>query len=440
MPPCMRSNRQSQPTVSVKKILEIINLNIMSTALKPTRVILVRHGQSTYNAEKRYQGSSDASCLTELGQQQAEKVAQLVQALCAETPIAAVYVSPLKRTQQTAQSILNQLPQSIPIVLHEDLREIDLPDWEGLTFAQVQTEFAADYQTWINTPKIFQTTPSQSHGPIELAPKPNYPVQDLYKRAQRFWRTVLPQHQGQTILIVSHGGTIRALTSNALGIPIEQFHYLQQSNAGVTTIEFDPFGKATLRGMNQTHHLGEVLPKPKHGKQGLRLILVPGDQLNNTADQAIAHLFQSTSISFSLSSSVAASRHARQILQHHPQTMHFETGQENFLLQWQQLILDQRDRLYSHDPKTPTNALIVAPSKSLQTLLSKLLQLPEPDTITIQKNTFSSIFYPAKFQHPVLQGLNIPVISASPIAQSSPMNQSSPRTQPSPITQATTAA
>ncbi len=379
-----------------------------------TRVILVRHGQSTYNAEKRYQGSSDDSVLTPVGQQQAAQVGQRCAAL---DDIAAIYSSPLQRTAKTAEAIVNQLVssgqlhQNQTIELRSELREIDIPGWEGLPFTQVQTEFASDYQHWIDSPKTFQMAPSSapSRRPIATLEKPTFPVQDLYHRADQFWRTTLPQHPGKTILIVSHGGTIRALTSTALGIPIEQFHYLQQSNAGVTMLEFNRCGQARLTGMNQTHHLGEVLPKPKHGKQGLRLILLAGDHLPQTVDQHLADRFRSTPISFSLSSPAAASQPARTILQHHPQALHFEVVQEDFLLAWRKIILSQRDRLQQHDPTTPTNALIIAPKKALQALIAKMLALPEPMTISIQIDTFSSIFYPAKFHHPVLQGFNIPV-------------------------------
>jgi phosphoserine phosphatase len=407
MPRCMRCSRLCPPTVKIT--LPAKPRLIMTT----TRVILVRHGQSTYNAEKRYQGSSDDSVLTPCGQAQAAQVGQI----CAAIDIQAIYSSPLQRTAQTAEAILKQWVnagqsnQNLTIQLQPELREIDIPDWEGLPFTQVQTELASDYQHWIDNPKTFQmaATSTDSSGAIATLAPPTFPVRDLYHRADQFWRTTLPKHQGQTILIVSHGGTIRALTSTALGIPVEQFHYLQQSNAGVTLLEFDQFWQARLTGMNQTHHLGEILPKPKHGKQGLRLILLAGDDLPETIEHHLADRFRSTPISFSLTSPATASQQADSILQHHPQALHFEVVQDNFLLQWQQIILSQRDRLHQHNPATPTNALVIAPKKSLQALIAKMLQLPEPATIDIHPDTFSSIFYPAKFHHPVLQGFNIPV-------------------------------
>jgi phosphoserine phosphatase len=382
-----------------------------------TRVILVRHGQSNYNAEKRYQGSSDDSILTNLGLTQARQVGQIL----ANEPIDAVYTSPLRRTQQTATEIVNQLlPNSaLPIIQHEALREIDLPDWEGLTFTHVQKEFPEAYQTWIEQPQLFQLQTSELQpldksktSPIALLSKPTFPVQDLYDRSRQFWQMLLPRQVGKTILIVSHGGTIRALMSTALGIPIEQFHHLQQSNAGITRLEFrhsdipsqEPI--ATLQSMNQTHHLHEVLPKPKHGKQGLRLILLPTEYLNDQCNKTIANLLQSTSISFSLSSPESSTEHAKNILIHHPKTLQFEVSREHFLIQWQMMISNQHDRLRQHDPKTPMNALIIAPKLSLQILISQALRLNVESSIGLLPEHFSSLFYPAKFNHPVLQSLN----------------------------------
>ncbi|UWU48578.1 Histidine phosphatase superfamily (branch 1) [Limnospira platensis C1] len=93
-----------------------------------TRVILVRHGQSTYNAQKRIQGRLDDSVLTDQGRVDATCVAQALQGLRFD----AIYHSPLQRAQQTAQLIssgLDAAPQLQPTDL---LMEIDLPLWAGL--------------------------------------------------------------------------------------------------------------------------------------------------------------------------------------------------------------------------------------------------------------------------------------------------------------------
>jgi phosphoserine phosphatase len=377
-----------------------------------TRIILVRHGQSNYNAEKRYQGSSDDSVLTDLGITQAIKVGKTLM----DESIDSIYVSPLKRTTQTATEIISQFPSNIrsSIVYHESLREIDLPEWEGLPFTQVQNDFPAAYKTWIEQPQLFKTNQlEETKGvSISILTKTILPVQDIYDRSRQFWEMLLPKQIGKTILIVSHGGTIRALVSTALGIPIEQFHYLQQSNAGITRLEIrysdispqEP--TAILRSMNQTHHLHEVLPKPKHGKQGLRLILLPTEYLNCRSNELIANLLRSTPISFSLSSPESSTDHAKNILIHHPKTLQFEVNCEDFLVRWQQMISNQHNRLCQQDPKTPMNALIIAPMLSLQHLISQALRLNLKSSIGLQADHFSSLFYPAKFNHPVLQSLN----------------------------------
>ncbi|MEB3295792.1 MAG: histidine phosphatase family protein, partial [Synechococcales bacterium] len=250
-----------------------------------TQIILVRHGQSTYNAQKRYQGSCDRSDLTEIGDREAILAGQMLANRMGTQTVDVVYSSPLKRALQTAQTLVNQLdlPSLLPIA-QDDLREIDLPGWAGLPFQQVQTEFPEAYRCWQEQPQNFQMTVAtkslSSTVPIAVMEPQSittFPVRDLYQRAQHFWRNLLHDHKGERILTVSHGGTIRALVSTALGIMPDKFHYLQQSNCGITTLEFDEWGQASLLDMNVETHTGKTLPKLKNGKQGIRLLLVPTD-------------------------------------------------------------------------------------------------------------------------------------------------------------------
>jgi bisphosphoglycerate-dependent phosphoglycerate mutase len=109
-----------------------------------TRVILVRHGQSTYNALGLYQGSSDESVLTELGRSDARLTGNFLKGVVFD----AVYSSSLKRAQETAREILrgrshNCDPRSIAVT--DKLRETDLPAWQGLAFQYVRETFPEEY-------------------------------------------------------------------------------------------------------------------------------------------------------------------------------------------------------------------------------------------------------------------------------------------------------
>ena len=112
-----------------------------SPSTQTTRVILVRHGRSTFNDMGRYQGSSNQSVLTQKGKATARLVGQYLAQHCQGSPIDVIYASPLQRVQQTAAEICKQISQSPPIEVSQDLKEISLSLWEGRTYADVRETF-----------------------------------------------------------------------------------------------------------------------------------------------------------------------------------------------------------------------------------------------------------------------------------------------------------
>ncbi|MEC4811727.1 MAG: histidine phosphatase family protein [Scytonema sp. PMC 1069.18] len=236
-----------------------------------TRVIIVRHGQSTYNTEKRIQGRTDASRLTEKGRFDSTQVGKALSNIAFN----AIYTSPLQRAKDTADTIYRELAthsEQIPVPqTAEKLLEIDLRLWEQMLSAEVKEKFSEDYLIWQETPEQLQMS-IQEDGETKTL----FPVMSLYDQAREFWREVLPRHQGETILIVGHNGINRALLSTALGIPPSRYHSIQQSNCNVSVLNFsggleDP---VQLESLNQTQHLGEILPSLRPNHKGVRLLLV----------------------------------------------------------------------------------------------------------------------------------------------------------------------
>ena len=232
-----------------------------------TRVIIVRHGQSSYNAQKMIQGRCDESVLTEKGAADAHKVGAALSSLRFD----AVYSSPLQRAKKTAEVILSYLPDAPKLQTPDSLMEIDLPLWEKLPKQDVQHKFPDDYRCWKERPHEFCMSLSTPEGSRE-----HFPVLALYKQAQEFWQDILPRHQGGTILIVAHNGINRCLITSALGISPARYHSIQQSNCGINVLNFTGvWGEPVqLESLNQTSHMGEVLPSPREGNRGLRLLLV----------------------------------------------------------------------------------------------------------------------------------------------------------------------
>ncbi|MBD2665688.1 phosphoglycerate mutase [Richelia sinica FACHB-800] len=233
-----------------------------------TRVIIVRHGQSSYNIERRIQGRTDASTLTEKGQQDAIKVGQALSSISFH----AIYSSPLQRAKSTAELILSQLTNTTALIQPaESLREIDLPLWAGMLTSEVKEKFPEDYRLWKESPHELKMTINENG-----TTKEHFPVLSLYAQAKEFWQEILSTHQGETILIVGHNGINRALISTALGIVPSRYHCLQQSNCAISVLNFaGGLGEPVqLESMNQTQHLGETLPSLRPGHKGVRLLLV----------------------------------------------------------------------------------------------------------------------------------------------------------------------
>jgi phosphoserine phosphatase len=296
-----------------------------------TRVILVRHGESSYNVERRFQGHGDASTLTAKGLATAGQVGEALKGI----PFAALYHSPLQRASQTAQAIhsILQTDGSAPAPkVVQDLIEICLPAWEGMRFDDVRQTDPQEYAHWQSQPHLLK---------MDVDGEPFYPVRTLYQQAERVWQQLLSHHADQTILLVAHSGINRALLCTALGLGPESYLVLQQANCGISVLNF-PQGwgfPAQLESMNLTSHLGYPFPNPRNGGQTLRLLLVRHGEtdwnrqgrfqgqidvpLNPTGQQQgeqVAEFLRSLPIDLAVTSSMLRPKEtAERILQHHPQ-------------------------------------------------------------------------------------------------------------------------
>ncbi|NJK37156.1 MAG: histidine phosphatase family protein [Oscillatoriales cyanobacterium RM2_1_1] len=302
-----------------------------------TRVILVRHGQSTYNAQHRIQGRLDASVLTESGCEAACKVGDTLASLAFDV----IYCSPLQRAQKTAELIRNRLQASPPLESTELLLEVDLPLWEGMERQAVIDQFPQDYQRWHEHPEQFYMTISRGEEEHQ-----HFPVLELFEQARNFWLEILAKHADQTLLIVAHNGINRCLIATALGIQPQFYQSIQQSNCGISILnfsevvpgEFPQPATVQLESLNLTQHLGQVFPSPRSGHQGPRLLLVRHGEtewnrqgqfqgqidvpLNDNGRQQgekVADFLQSVPLDLGFSSPMSRPQEtAKIILRHHP--------------------------------------------------------------------------------------------------------------------------
>ncbi|MCO5582273.1 hypothetical protein L7F22_036165 [Adiantum nelumboides] len=232
----------SDPTVDSPPCAE--SISIPKHAALPSipaskRVVLVRHGQSTWNAEGRIQGSSDFAVLTAKGEIQAETSRQMLLSDIFDV----CFYSPLARAKRTAEIIWGH--RTNPMIPIHDLREIDLYGFQGLMKNEGKEQYGDAYRTWQVDAANFLI---DGH----------FPVRELWARAQKCWEEILC-HSGQSILVVAHNAVNQALVATATGLGPEYFRLLLQSNCGVSVLDFAPRNMGNgppyvcLDRLNQVH-------------------------------------------------------------------------------------------------------------------------------------------------------------------------------------------
>ncbi|XP_052187298.1 probable 2-carboxy-D-arabinitol-1-phosphatase isoform X2 [Diospyros lotus] len=223
------------------------------------RVVLVRHGQSTWNEEGRIQGSSDFSFLTQKGESQAETSRQML----IDDSFDVCFSSPLIRSKRTAEIIWGARKEDI--VTEYDLREIDLYSFQGLLKHEGKAKFGAAYRQWQIDAANFNI---DGH----------YPVRELWARARSCWSKILT-HESRSVLVVAHNAVNQALVATAIGLGTEYFRILLQSNCGVSVLDFTPRLEGgsphiCLNRLNQTPNSPVAAGSAGGRKTSKRIILV----------------------------------------------------------------------------------------------------------------------------------------------------------------------
>ena len=201
-----------------------------------TRLIVVRHGQTLWNLERKYQGHSDIA-LTDKGIKQAEAVA----ARLAEEKIDAVYASDLSRAFKTAACIADKHGLTVQVV--PALREIKFGDWEGLTYEQISEQWPGLLGKLWTTPDELQIPGGES-------------FQQLKERAYTAIEKIVAAHPDQTVIVVAHGGTIGTILCAMLDIHLNHVWSIRQDNTAVNIIEYYE-GRPTITLLNCARHLEE---------------------------------------------------------------------------------------------------------------------------------------------------------------------------------------
>ena len=206
------------------------------------RLLLARHGQSTWNSVRRFQGTADVP-LSDLGRAQARALGEAVR----RYRVARAYVSPLRRAVETAEIALTGT--GIPLVPIDDLRELSLGRWEGCTVAEIRAQEGDPYRAWLRAP-------------VDCPPPEGERLDDVCARMLGVVDEIARAHpNGDDVLVVAHGGVISVYACHLLGCSFNALWRLRVDNASLTVVR--PPRVVTL---NDTTHLPDGLQGPHLGR------------------------------------------------------------------------------------------------------------------------------------------------------------------------------
>lgn len=177
--------------------------------MRSRRLILLRHGQTEYNATRRMQGQLDTE-LSATGVAQARAAAQTLRG----QRVVKIISSDLARARRTAEIIAAELGHEVSV--DERLRETHLGEWQGLTHDEVDARDAGIRAHWRHNAGW---APPAGESRLDVARRARPVVDELMRD--------FPQWDGNAVLLVAHGGTISALTSNLLGLEERQYPLLK---------------------------------------------------------------------------------------------------------------------------------------------------------------------------------------------------------------------
>ncbi len=209
-----------------------------------TRLLLVRHAETDWNLEGRYQGQSDLP-LNERGRKQAKLLAERLRG----EGIEAIYASDLSRAYETAKIIAEAVGQEVKAL--ESLREVDTGVWTGLTFEEVESRYPKHLREWRADPLRVRRLEGESY----LA---------LFERTKAAIREIVEAHPEQTVLVVGHGGNMKCIVLDALGVGADRgigmASRFAADNASLHILQYDGDG-VLIETINDTCHLDQLPTK-----------------------------------------------------------------------------------------------------------------------------------------------------------------------------------
>lgn len=178
------------------------------------KLYLIRHGETDYNSELRFQGQIDIP-LNQKGIEQAEKVADFFK----DIPLKTIYTSTLQRARTTAEIIGKA--KGIEPQETDALREMSFGIWENMNSKDIQKNYAKEWKDFFASPASTTIPKGES-------------MSDVQKRAYPVVQQILDEHPEGDVAFVAHGGIIRVLICTMLGLDLNRAWHLHVGNASIT--------------------------------------------------------------------------------------------------------------------------------------------------------------------------------------------------------------
>lgn len=203
------------------------------------RIILIRHGETTWNIEGRYQGQEDTPLSTR-GLQQGQQLAEALKNI----PLDFCISSPLQRSYQTCKfcADLHQLP----VAADARLTEINHGDWEGVLAPDIARQYPKEFEQWHTAPHLVQMPGAGGES-----------LEDVRCRVRAAFDEYVQKYDGKTILVAAHDAVNKAIICDILGLGMEHFWQIKQDNTCINVLEYNE-GTWRLVLLNSVNHIGHL--------------------------------------------------------------------------------------------------------------------------------------------------------------------------------------
>ena len=204
-------------------------------------IILVRHGETEWNASEVFRGKADIP-LNDIGLEQARLLGEYLK----EEKLEAVYSGPLSRALKTAEAIAQ--PHNLRVICVSNLDDIDCGEWEGKPLKEVKKKYPEIYQDWVDTPEQVRIPGGES-------------LADVHARALPFIQDAVARVEEGKLVFVSHRAVHKVIISALLTLDNAAFWNFKLDNCGITRFAFSG-GRAVLTAHNDTSFLKPLNKTP----------------------------------------------------------------------------------------------------------------------------------------------------------------------------------